>query len=116
MVASTLVAKRSLPAFGSKKFRTITGDDDDYETWCEYPEHRIHCRLPSQQPHFIGKTGRIKTPQHVQFIVGSEPVPRQTENFRDLLAIPTEINSTFNKNIFYVIGVIECEYSHTYIS
>jgi hypothetical protein len=88
---------RKIQPFGSKPFRDFLGDLDDYRCWCKYPEHRLECRLEAQKPSLIQATGRVLTPRHVQFIVGSEPVPRQSEDFSDVLNDDREIESTFRK-------------------
>lgn len=86
---------RQLPSFGTKPFRSITGDDDDSKTWCEYHECRHECGLSAEAPVLLPGTGTIRTPKHVQFIIGSEPVPEQSNDFADMLAVSSEFESTF---------------------
>ena len=85
---------RQLPSFGTKPFRSITGDDDDSKTWCEYHECRHECGLSAEAPVLLPGTGTNRTPKHVQFIIGSEPAS-QEEDFADMVAVSSEFESTF---------------------
>ena len=93
----TMTIVRQLPPFGSKPFRSsiLFDDEDESKTWCEYHECRHECGLSMEAPELIPGTGRIRTPKHVQFIVGSEPVPEQNEHFADMVAFSSEFESTF---------------------
>lgn len=107
MITMTIV--RQLPPFGSKPFRigSIRDYDDESKTWCEYHECRHECGLSVEAPVLLPGTGTIRTPKHVQFIVGTGVLPKKPEEpneppFTDLVARKGEIEETFSQLGFTV--------------
>ena len=84
---------------------TPVDDEDDYKSECEYPDCRLNCGLSVETPKLLPGQGTIRSPKHVQFLIGSEPVQNECNDFADMVAFPSEFESTF-EILEYTVEVV----------